>query len=57
MASFGRMRLMGVAVKRFLTQVIRNNKQDYNSLDESLRNCYAPGVSQLFADTKKDSES
>jgi hypothetical protein len=46
-----------VAVKRFLTQVIRNNKQDYNSLDESLRNCYAPGVSQLFADTKKDSES
>jgi hypothetical protein len=57
MASFGRTRLMGVAVKRFLTQVIRSNKQDYNSLDESLRQRYAPGVNQLFADTKKDSES
>jgi len=57
MASFGRTRLMGVAIKRFLTQVIRSNKQDYNSLDESLRQRYAPGVNQLFADTKKDSES
>ena len=57
MASFGRTRLMGVAIKRFLTQVIRSNKDDYNSLDESLRNRYAPGVNQLFADTKKDSES
>ena len=55
MASFGRTRLMGVAVKRFLTQVIRGNKQDYNSLDESFRQRYAPGVNQLFADTKKDS--
>jgi hypothetical protein len=57
MASFGRTRLMGVAVKRFLTQVIRSSKQDYNSLDESLRQRYAPGVNQLFANTKKDSES
>jgi len=57
MASFGRTRLMGVAIKRFLTQVIRSNKDDYNSLDESLRNRYASGVNQLFADTKKDSES
>jgi hypothetical protein len=57
MASFGRTRLMGVAVKRFLTQVIRSNKQDYNSLEESFRQRYAPGVNQLFADTKKDSES
>ena len=57
MASFGRTRLMGVAIKRFLTQVIRRNKDDYNSLEESLRNRYAPGVNQLFADTKKDSQS
>ena len=57
MASFGRTRLMGVAIKRFLTQVIRNNKKDYNSLEESFRNRYAPGVNQLFADTKKDSQS
>jgi hypothetical protein len=57
MASFGRTRLMGVAIKRFLTQVIRSSKDDYNSLEESLRNRYAPGVNQLFADTKKDSQS
>lgn len=57
MASFGRTRLMGVAIRRFLTQLIRHNKDDYNSLEESFRNRYAPGVNQLFADTKKDSES
>jgi hypothetical protein len=57
MANFGRTRLMGVAIRRFLTQVIRSSKDDYNSLEESLRNRYAPGVNQLFADTKKDSES
>ena len=57
MASFGRTRLMGVAIKRFLTQVIRSSKDDYTSLEESLRNRYAPGVNQLFADIKKDSQS
>jgi len=57
MASFGRTRLMGVAIKRFLTQLKRHGKADYNALDESLRNRYAPGVNQLFGDTKKDSES
>ena len=57
MATFGRTRLMGVAIKRFLTQVIRHNKADYNSLEESFRNRYAPGANQLFADTKKDSQS
>ena len=48
---------MGVVIKRFLTQLIRHNKDDYNSLEESVRNRYAPGVHQLFADTKKDSQS
>jgi len=57
MANFGRTRLMGVAIKRFLTQVIRHNKADYNALDESLRNRYTPGVNQLFAHISKDSES
>jgi len=57
MASFGRTRLMGVAIKRFLTQLKRHGKADYNALDESFRQRYAPGVNQLFADTKKDSES
>jgi len=57
MASFGRTRLMGVAIKRFLTQLKRHSKADYKALDESLRNRYAPGVNQLFSDTSKDSES
>ncbi len=57
MASFGRSRLMGVAIKRLLTQLKRHGKADYHALDESLRNRYAPGVNQLFADTKKDSKS
>ena len=57
MASFGRTRLMGVAIKRFLTQLIRSSKKDYNSLEGSFRDRYASGVSQLFADTKKDSQS
>ena len=57
MASFGRTRLMGVAIKRFLTQIKRHDEQSYNALDESLRQRYAPGVNQLFADTQKNSES
>ena len=57
MASFGRTRLMGVAIKRFFTQLKRHSKTDYEALDKSLRNRYAPGVNQLFADTKKDSQS
>mgnify|MGYP001035156370 FL=1 len=57
MAGFGRTRLMGVAIKRFLTQLIRHDRQDYDLLDEFLRNRYAPGVNQLFAGTQKDTES
>jgi hypothetical protein len=57
MASFGRTRLMGVAIKRFLTQLKRHNVSDYESLEISLRQRYAPGVNQLFADVKKNSES
>jgi hypothetical protein len=57
MASFGRTRLMGVAIKRFLTQLNRHNQQDYNALDESLRQRYAPGIHRLFGDTGKDNES
>ena len=57
MARFGRTRLMGVAIKRFLTQLIRHSKEDYHLLDESFRHRYAPSVHQLFADTQKDSQS
>ena len=57
MASFGRTRLMGVAIKRFLTQLKRHDTKAYERLDEQLRKRYAPGVNQLFGDTGKDSES
>jgi hypothetical protein len=57
MASFGRTRLMGVAIKRFLTQLKRHDAKAYELLDEQLRKRYAPGVNQLFGDTGKDSES
>jgi len=57
MAGFGRTRLMGVAIKRFLTQVKRHDAQAYELLDESWRNRYAPGVHQRFGDTGKDAES
>jgi len=57
MASFGRTRLMGVAIKRFLKQVKRSYPNDYEVLAESLRQRYAPGVNQLFADVAKDRDS
>jgi hypothetical protein len=57
MASFGRTRLMGVAIKRFLTQLKRHDAKAYELLDEQLLRRYAPGVNQLFGDTGKDSES
>jgi hypothetical protein len=57
MANFGRTRMMGVAVKRFLTQLKRRDEQSYNALGEAMRTRYAPGVSGLFADTAKDENS
>ena len=44
MASFGRTRLMGVAIKRFLTQLKRHDPKAYELLDEQLCTRYAPGV-------------
>jgi len=57
MASFGRTRLMGVAIKRFLTQVNRSEPVDYETLPETLRQRYAPGINQLFAEVAKDTDS
>jgi hypothetical protein len=57
MASFGRTRLMGVAIKRFLTQVIRHDRQAYDALPDALRQRYRPSVHQMFGDTDKDKES
>jgi hypothetical protein len=57
MALLGRTQLMGVAVKRFLTQLIRHDRPAYEALDEALRNRYEPSANRLFGDTKRDSES
>ena len=53
MATFGRTRLMGVTIKRFLTQVIRHDPEAYAALDEDLKKRYQPSQGKLFADTAK----
>ena len=40
MAAFARTRLMGIAIKRFLTQLKRHNRDGYDSLPENVRNRY-----------------
>jgi hypothetical protein len=57
MASFGRTRLMGVTIKRFLTQVIRHSNETYEALPEELRERYKPSQARLFADTAKGKEN
>ncbi len=52
MATFGRVRLMAVTVKRCLTQIKRHAAADYEALPEDLRARYAPSESKLFADAK-----
>jgi len=57
MASFGRTRMMGVTIKRFLTRVKRRNPEDYHTLSEPLQHRYVSSVHQLFGDVGKDKES
>jgi len=57
MAHFGRTRLLGVALKRFLTQVRRHDPAAYAALPEALRQRYAPSAQRLFGDTARDPES
>lgn len=52
MATFGRVRLMAVAIQRCLTQVKRHAVADYAALPEELRARYAPSEGKLFADAK-----
>ena len=54
MATFARTKLMGVAIKRFLTQVKRHHLADYQTLDSELRARYEKAESGLFADHSKD---
>jgi hypothetical protein len=48
MATFGRTKLMAVAIKRFLVQVKRHDPQVYAALPEPLRLRYELAQSQLF---------
>jgi hypothetical protein len=52
MASFGRTKLMAVAIKRFLTQVRRHDPELYATLPEEFRRRYEPAESQLFSGAK-----
>jgi hypothetical protein len=54
MASFGRTRLMGVTVKRFLTQLKRHDLVAYESLAPEFRERYTPGANSMFSDVEKD---
>lgn len=50
MATFGRTRLMGVTIKRFLTQLKRHDRASYDALPEDLQSRYAPSQAKLFGD-------
>lgn len=52
MASFGRTKLMAVAIKRFLTRLQRHDRDAYAALPDDLRQRYAPAQARLFADAK-----
>jgi len=54
MALFGRTQLMGVTVRRFLSQVRRHDRAAYDALDEALCARYAPSEQRLFGDTQRD---
>ena len=50
MAIFGRTKLMGVTIKRFLTQLKRHERALYEELPGELRSRYARSESKLFGD-------
>jgi len=50
MATFGRTKLMGVTIKRFLVQLKRHHPALYGALDMDLLARYAPSQAKLFGD-------
>jgi len=50
MATFGRSKLMGVTIKRFLTQLKRHHRAAYDALADELRSRYAPSQAKMFGD-------
>jgi hypothetical protein len=57
MTTFARTRLMGIAIKRFLTQLKRHNREGYDSLPENVRNRYRKSQGGLFGEVTSDKES
>lgn len=57
MAIFGRTRMMGVTIKRFLTQLKRRSRKHYDCLPDALRRRYAPSPGKLFGDVAKNTDS
>lgn len=57
MAIFGRTRLMGVTIKRFLTQLKRHNCEEYEALPEELKARYRVSEGRLFGDVAPDREA
>lgn len=56
MAKFGRTRLMGVAIKNFLTQLKRHDEPSYNRLRKDVRERYEPSRNQMFGDWKREED-
>jgi len=52
MATFGRTKLMAIAIKRFLTQLQRHDRDAYAALPADFRQRYAAAQARLFADAK-----
>jgi hypothetical protein len=50
MATFGRSKLMGVTIKRFLMQLKRHHRAVYDALPDELRSRYAPSQAKMFGD-------
>ena len=48
MASFGRLKLLAVTTKRFLTQLLRHHPEHYAALPEELRARYTAAESRVF---------
>ena len=57
MATFGRLRLFGVTIKRFLKSLHRNEKALHSNLPEELLKRYMPGENRLFDKVGKDTDS
>jgi hypothetical protein len=56
MAIFGRTRLMGMAIKNFLTQLKRHDITAFEQLPVELRDRYEPSKGLLFGGWKKDED-